>query len=766
MKYHSAGKYAFLVFSLFISGFFVTAAQAACDNTLPLDGVRDDVLVIVNDNAVDSCELARYYAEKRGLGQSNILHISASASYFIPWNEFRVMRDQIINFMQQRIAVSDPNFTPVACTDGDGPYYCQAAMDQLRQNTRVRYLVTTMGVPTRVRVDNSTLAFASSPAGVDNYLKYWLVNYFANDIAFHSISQARAKAFGAGIGMRLVDPAVDNELIIGRLDGITLASAKAIIDRTLTAEANGLYGKIYSYTGYAPYNGASGMRWKDYANGQSNVYDGEGDPWRYQLGIFGEQDPQCSIYSDPSHYLNFSRAVASGKAPQSCTVKLAVGPAGGNEPPPARAASRMPLADDAMLYLGNLDGQPTTGNFTEFLNWRRNASCSNTLCENLPASEQAACRVASTDVYKEIDTRCVGVADGFMGYNFQSFPVSFLHISPTGWDTGNAEGFQVGRAEVREDLGVSDNFSLWFRNTEEVTTPRCYSSSTLIGQGPDADCTGVQRVQVAQIYRFDTVQTSDPAAPDQFRVRFQYRAQSLSRTVYLKGYLRLWEKNANKRPTYQWTNVTLAIPAGTDTGWQTAEVVLTVDHTDSEHSANWDGQYQQIQFTIVSGAFAGAIGLDDFTLAKIDAAGDVALNIVNPSFAGGHKQVATGDHAANFLSRLNGVAFWGSLSHHESGGFSFSANPLESMIYFMRGLPLGDAVWFAEGHNSGVLYGDPLYSPVAIRLASLGNDYNMIFGDAPLSGDTINGRDLRVVTTSYSLDYCNGNDFFICDRQG
>ncbi len=33
----------------------------------------------------------------------------------------------------------------------------------------------------------------------------------------------------------------------------------------------------------------------------------------------------------------------------------------------------------------------------------------------------------------------------------------------------------------------------------------------------------------------------------------------------------------------------------------------------------------------------------------------------------------------------------------------------------MRGLPLGDAVWLGEIHNSGVFYGDPLYSPTKIR---------------------------------------------------
>ncbi|HEB67353.1 MAG TPA: TIGR03790 family protein [Gammaproteobacteria bacterium] len=763
----NAGKQVLSALALLSAFLFTNTAEANCDSTLPVTGTRDDVLIIVNDNAQGSCELARYYAERRGLGQNNIVHVLAPASYFITWDEFRVLRDQIIAAMQARIAARDPDFVPATCSDGDGPYYCQASMDQLRAATRVRYLVTTRGVPTRVRVDNSGLRFPNSPSGVDNYLRFWLVNYFNSDTAFVSLSRNRARAFGDGRGMRIVDPAVDRELIIGRIDGITLESAKAVIDRTLDAEANGLYGKVYSYTGYAPLNGSTGMRWKDYSAGQASIYQGNGDPWRYQFGIFAENEPQCSLYSDPGHYLNYGQNTAEGKAPQSCTVKLAVGVNGTNELPPARASSRMPLVDDAMLYLGYLDGQPTTGNFNEFLNWRRNATCTNTLCENLPASEQAACRAASIDVYREIDTRCVGVAEGFIGYNFQSFPVSFFHISPTGWDTGNAEGFQVGRGEVREDEGDGDNYSLWFRNTGEVASPTCFSSSAIINQEPDTPCKAVQRVQVGQIYRFATVQISDPAAPDQYRVRFRYRAQGLSRNIVLQGYLRVWEKNSSKKVTYGRVNATLSIPAGSDTGWQTAEATLTIDHTNPKHTANWDGEYQQIEFFIASNAaYSGAIGIDNVSLAKIEPAGDIPLAIKNPGFTDGHKQVATGDHAANFLSRLNGVAFWGSLSHHQSAGYSFSSHPLETTIYFMRGLPLGDAVWFAEANNSGILYGDPLYSPTAIRLASLGNEYNMVFGNADLRGNTVNGRDSTRVNTTYNIDYCTEPDFYVCDTQG
>ncbi|VAX00406.1 hypothetical protein MNBD_GAMMA21-73 [hydrothermal vent metagenome] len=759
-------QYIFVFFLFIVSAY----ASAACDSTLPVQSVRDDVLVVINDNSIDSCEVGRYYAVQRGLGQNNVLHVKTPANYFIDWTDFKILRDQIIQNMQQRIVALDPTFVPVVCTDGDIPFYCQASMDQLRANTKLRYIVMTKGVPSRVRVDGSILWFPTAPTSIDNYFKYWLVNYFANDIAFTTISKNRAKAFADGRTIRPVEPSIDNELIVGRIDGITVESAKSLIDRTQTAEANGLYGKVYSFTGYSGLNGPTGMRWKDYSQGNKNIYDGTGDPWRYQFGIFGESAAECSDYKDPNNYLNFSQTDSRGKAPQSCTLKLSVGVNGGNDVPPARASSRQPLADDAFWYMGYLDGQPTTGNFTEFLNWRRDSSCSNTLCSDLPASEQAACQAASTDVYKEIDTRCVGVAEGFIGYNYQSFPVSFLHIAPTGWNTGTAEGFKTGRAIVREDTGFDDNQSLWYQNNEEIATPLCYASSDFT-LAANTDCSSELLMNFSQLINFPAVQTSDAAAPDQYRVRFKYNVVNLNKAITLRAYMQVTELATNKRVTYKRVNATIAIPASTTTDWQDAEAIITFDHTNSKHSVDWDGTYKKVSIFLASSTtFAGAVGVDNVLLEKLDPAGVAAatpIALVNPAFDQGHNQVTTGDHAANFLSRLNGVGFWGSLSHHQSGGHSFSLHTLETMVYFMRGLPLGDAVWFAENYNSGILYGDPLYSPVAIKFAKINQPYDFILNTegVSLQGHTVNGRDASVVTTNYQVDYCPGSDFFDCDRQ-
>ncbi|MCG8552563.1 MAG: hypothetical protein MI799_19340, partial [Desulfobacterales bacterium] len=563
-----------------------------------------------------------------------------------------------------------------------------------------------------------------------------------------------------------VNPAWDLELIVGRLDGVTKESTLSLIDRIMDAESNGIYGKVYSVTNNGSYNNPTGMRWKDYSNSRADIYDGDGDPWRYQFGMFGETMSECSDYLDSGHYLNYTASSINGKAPQDCTLKLSIGANGSNDLPPGRANSRQPLVDDAFWYFGHLDGQPTTGNFTEFLNWRKTTSCSNTLCQDLPEDEQEACRLASTDAYKEIDTRCVGVSDGFVGFNYQSFPVSLLQISPTGWHTGLSETNFAGRPKVHDDDGADDNYSLWYESNEEIDDPLCYASPDF-SDAPSTSCLSQHLINFNQPLTFDTVQTSYASDPDRYRVRFKVKALDLSRSVNVQAYIKVYEYSSGKGVTYSRVNA-VTLPADTTTGWLDAEALLTFDHTDSEHNDNWSGTYKKITLFIgTNKQVSGAIGLDSFTLEKIigDESSDIA--VVNPSFNQGHKQVSTGDHAANFLSRLNGAAFWGSLSHHESGGHSFSKHQLETMVYYMRGLPLGDAVWFAEGHNSGILYGDPLYSPVAVHLNNLGAklvNFLPNTEDIALTGSTVNGRDTELVTTTYQVDYCPGDDFYDCDQ--
>ena len=727
--------------------------------SLPAHAIRDDVLVIVNDNSVDSPQVGAYYAQQRNINPANIVHIKVPDSYFISWTDFRRLRDQLIRFMQLN-TLDDPTLTPVVCVDGEPPYYCQASMDQLRAHTKIRYLVTTRGVPTRMTVDGSTLFDANAPTSVDNYLKYWLINYFADDVTLAFTE--REIAFGDGRGMRTVEPATDRELIVGRIDGLDLSAAKALLDRAMAVEGAGIYGTWYGSTKFwSLKNADTGAA--IYPKSDRSVLG-----WRYALGLWGEDRAECS------DYLNVSGFLAEGKAPAHCRVKFNddSDPAlqstlNINYPAPGNARSRIPQVVDALGYQGWLDGQATLGSFTTLLNWRKNDQCTVTLCDDIvDPTAAAACRASSSDIFGELNTDCVGVADGFMGYNHSSWPVSYLAIWPTGWFQSNVIGSkgwnhggtgdlnQLAFPEVRGDDGFDDSNSLWFRNTDQVASPLCYASSDFT-LAPDQPCVDARRVVLSQKITL-APQTLDTISPQTYRVSLRYQTRNIASNVDLRVRLFIHETGAGD-VLIDYGVKTLAILTPVDTtGWTAAEVVFTLDPL--QHSVS---SYDGIKITIdTPNAFAGDLGIDVVSVQETTAGFEI---VNNGSFSLGHRQAATGDHAATFLNRLGGVAAWGSVGHHQSGGFAFAGNGLEMLTYFLRGLPLGDAVWFDESQNSGILYGDPLYSPVAVRLNPF-DIANIQNGSIDLVASTVNGRDPAQVDTNYRIDVCSGSDFYTCDQ--
>ncbi len=699
----------------------------------PAQAARDDVLIIVNDNSVDSPDIGLYYARQRGIDQNNIVHVSVPDSYFVDWGQFRNLRDQIIRFMQAN-TLDDPALGPVVCEDGEPPYYCVASTEQLRDHTRIRYLVTTRGVPTRVRVAGSELYAPDAPASVDAYLRHWLVNYFDRDVQLKLTD--REQAFGDGSGMRQVMPALDRELIVGRIDGLTRAAAEALVDRAMAAEREGIYGRLMGSLKF--------RKWYDHGREMWLVLDG-----RYPLHLFGEWRPECV------DYLALPSGLPEGKTPSHCRVQLS----DGSEPAPGNPGSRQPLVRDALIYQGWLDGQRAAGGFDALLNWRRGPQCGTALCSE--SADPGACRARSTDVFREIDTDCVGVAEGFMGYNHQSYPVSYLTNWPTGWypsagnpvwnDVISGDVHGLAFPEVRDDKGYDDSYSLWFRNADQVKKPRCYPDGDITADR-SLRCLDERRILIAQ--RVDLApRTISPDTPPRYRVGLRYRADKMTGPVSLRVALSVHELGGGNAEVQYPAREIASIRSG-KTGWRYAQIEFPLDparHTRLEY----DGLKLRIE---TAELFSGKLALD--TVSLKEASGGVEL-LRNGSFDQGHRQVATGDHAAVFLSRLNGTAFWGSVSHHQSGGCAFCNNGLELLIYFLRGLPLGDAVWFNESNNSGILYGDPLYSPVAVRLAPVAQGAP-IRGAVALHGSVQNGSDPAGASSSYRVDVCPGADIDAC----
>ncbi len=353
------------------------------------------------------------------------------------------------------------------------------------------------------------------------------------------------------------------------------------------------------------------------------------------------------------------------------------------------------------------------------------------------------------------------LSSGFMGYNHQSWPVSYLAVWPTGWfqstndsswnDSGHGDVNQLAFPEVRTDSGFDDTHSLWFRNTDQVADPRCFPGSDFSG-APSLSCVDQRRVVLTQRIPL-AVRDLDSNNPQTYRVAFRYKAANISIPTSLRVSFFVREADG-AQINYGASEVATLAPGNSD--WILAEAQFQLDP--ARHSA---ASYDGIKFGIeTAGVYTGALGIDAVSVQEAGAGVELAIN---GSFNDGHRQVATGDHAATFLDRLGGVAFWGSVSHHQSAGCAFCLSGLAPQVYFLRGLPLGDAVWFAASNNSGILYGDPLYSPVAVRLNPV-NATDTVSGLVPLSGSAVNGRDLSRVVTSYRVDYCAGVDFFVCDH--
>ena len=756
---------------------FSGQALSACS---PSQILRDDVLIVVNDNSKDSVQVGEYYCERRGIDPANIVHVRVPATSDIQFDQFISLRDQIIKFLQENTLPTGIEAVRCEPTQGYTPHYCPESMSQIRQLTKIRYLVLTRGVPARFKFDGSTLR-AEPEAVVDNYLRFWLLNYFAEDVRF--TFAARMILFGDGRGMRTVAPAIDGEFVVGRIDGVNATRAKAIVDRAIIAENDGIYGKLYG-SKFGPevnLSGNEGAYWKQWLpNGALRAIYPD---WKYLHSLFGQLQTPAKIAV--RHDLNPECLTydATGKVPQDCVTRLtsgAMAPETANDDPPGSAQGRMPRADYALVYQGYQDGFSSVKSFSDLLNWRETENCS-TLC----AADDALCRDVSTDAYKEIDTRCVRVADGFMGYNFVSYPVGMMAAWPTGWHQSvrNIEFFNTGGAhyymwppEVREDAGFDDNYSLWYRNKDQKEQATCYTANDDLRSGPTGSCNQQKRVNINQTVVFPR-RAIDLAKPQNIIIRFKYRALDLNKALSLKVRLFVHEAvyegvsfSIPQTNQVDYGRVAAAVLSNPNTpadavSWADAVAEFTLDPTLHQHPQYlYDGIKIRIESDRV---FDGQLAID--TVSVEESGADIPLK--NASFSGGHRQLSGGDSAATFLSRLNGTAFWANISHHEAVGHSFDGHPYETLIYFMRGLPLGDAVWFAETHNSGVLYGDPLYSPVAIHLHYLPssdplapNDH-FVTGNSPLQlwGDTLNGTG-QDVTTVYSVDYCSGHDFLPCDQ--
>lgn len=208
---------------------------------LPAVAVRSDVLVVVNDNSADSVAVGNYYALRRAVPEKNIVHVRVPNRELVSWSDFVSLRNQILlrGFCPQMLESA-----PAECGGSVYGVYTEAAVEALRNGSGIRYVVLTKGVPARMNqapgAPSADVSHWYEPAAVDAYLRIMLANYLPSDTHLDQ-SERRAKFIEVDADSGVfyprrtayanVVPMLHREYVIGRLDGVSAASAMALVDR-------------------------------------------------------------------------------------------------------------------------------------------------------------------------------------------------------------------------------------------------------------------------------------------------------------------------------------------------------------------------------------------------------------------------------------------------------------------------------------------------------------------------------------------------------
>jgi hypothetical protein len=350
---------------------------------------------------------------------------------------------------------------------------------------------------------------------------------------------------------------------------------------------------------------------------------------------------------------------------------------------------------------------PFNGNFNSALSWRKSSNECTTRCADFASpTDQAFCRSESTDYFKEINTACVGGSASLMGFQLRSWPVTFYGFLPNGWDYygwGNAD--QVQAHILTDPVKAFSNPRFVDAKYIRLGEPRAQSMATCYGSAcPEQLATaGMQRH-----FRLSQPLTN---LGGQVRARFvvRYRNAPNGDKVF-KGSLTV--RNNSTTPVGESSAFSIPLASGNEVAW-----------TEFSSDISLQGVSDSIPITYftvlldnpLSANLTGFIELDAIEILDLNNANNSVLEANAGSFNEELSSVASGTYAANMIDRLGAVAWWGSSSHFRTGGWAY-ANSQLMIANFFRGEGLGRSVTSARGLESGLLFGDPLYTPAAAAL--------------------------------------------------
>ncbi len=648
-------------------------------------------LVIYNENAADARQIAEYYALRRGIDPSHICPITVAPGHYAAAWELEWAAARIRAHICERILEIPPGFCGVLSNVA------------LAERSPITHLVIIKGIPARLY--GTPWGSDQKEPSFDYYLAYSIYNDGVLDVVdgkvLHGLFDG-TETDGVDYQpvdsirsyIRQLDPARDRMVAYGRIEAITTARTLDLIDRTIQAERAGPSGKFLVQE----------------EHDRTEIFD-------FLADISSTHDPiNRPAHCHPSAYILTDGLDWPHNECRAGTTFEGIIPGEPVDPDTGRNQS-IPYAVNAGIYVGQ--GLPQIGGpahdafsgFANMINWRRvhpdeQASPCTPLCADLPTqAERTACRAASTDFFGEINTDCVGVAPGMLGWQLRSWPVQYYGFTPHGW-TSESEG---ATEKIMPHLLVGDpehGTYAHFGALDAVAEPVCVSPP---GVPP-------QTVPCLELIAIDLASTTTLDEPipvvgtKRFRIGFDYRRGG-SETGRLVLRVAFHPEGGGDDAAFVINRAfDLVAPQPT---WTHRSKVFNVPERYSPIVA------VTVQLIAKRGDdIRGWLDLDNITLTDDQVAS--APNLI-PEEIGAfesvvHETVTWGDWAPNVIDRLGGVAWWGSSSHHVTGGFTFV--PVTKFLgAFYAGRTLGESLSFVGSSAvSGIIYGDPLYRPAGVKI--------------------------------------------------
>jgi len=693
--------------------------------------LTDNTIIIYNKNNKDAYDIAKHYADARGIDDKYLCEVQISNGQIAEGWELLGIRKTIVNdCICGNILGEDCGIENIA---------------EVAEKSPITHMVIIRGIPARLVNLNWSGEIEEAPS-FDYYLSIMLYgdeedctlysdrypdgyggcnfidhNYaldggggdltssnYISSLCRHwrnipGCEEREAKTFQAYDSIsgyvRPIKPDFDKIVAYGRIEAMTKQRTFDLIDRTIEVENKGVSGNFL--TGISP------------------------SAFTY---------PIACAYARKTY--NFFRDLTSSRADEcydyleDWTLKwpyktCRTGATKGQIPGENYETIDIPLAINAGIYLGRSaagNGQKGFDGFYNMLNWRKTDEDCIPLCEDTSNPEE--CKKKSTDYFKEINTDCVGVADGFLGMQYRSFPVQYYGFFPTGWvahaDSGHTKTTPVilEGDSYKDDEQFTDDKYFRIGSLNTVPNPKCVKEDgTIVSCNERLGLSLDTRIEFDEAFILEEGETRD------FTIRLRYRNPAgnpenswginVGTTFVIDGDAS-WDNPLNYglvKDDYSngnWYSQFIRAVKDEHTDWTLHEYTISANRVELNHTGIKLLLQANPNYNIYNWLEIDGIEI-------IDDSGENILPVGVGSFSLPFNETHSGDYAANVIDRLGGIAWWGSSSHHITMGGAFSRQSHFAGAFY-SGRSLGESLAYTDKAMSGIIYGDPLYRPSGAKI--------------------------------------------------